>query len=1137
MAPIQASAQSQRQYTGIEVDSSIDGIETSAAEVLGQSVENPSAGLNTVISVRLEQATLEEALEQISEKSGVSVVYGSDKVSVGKRIDLEVERSTAREAFDRVLQDTGLQLRTFSEEQFVVIEEREASRKINQFDPVTSAPVEEVSEVRRPIETGQPQIGTITGTVTNAQTRDPLPGVNVVVVGTQQGAATDASGQYTISDVEVGTYTVRASFVGFEDETREGVEVQEGEITEVNFELVESGIALEEVVAVGYGEQRRRDLTGSISDVSTEGVEGVPVTRLEDVLQGRASGVEVIQNSGAPGSGATVRVRGTNSINAGSDPLVVIDGFPGAGDLSSLNPNNIESIQVLKDASATAIYGARGSGGVILVTTKEGVSGDQRINFSTSYGLQEASNTLDLLNAEEFARLANEAHANAGQPTPYENPEGLGSGTDWQDQIFRTSLRQEYQLSVSGGAEDIQYLISGNFVDQEGIIENSFFDRGQLRVNLNGDVSDRLTISNNLSLSRIGENQLGGRAVRNALLSRPTMNVRNNEGNYTKLQVPQLNLENPVAGVEEPKIDNTTFGGLGNVSAEYDITDNLSIRSRVGGEVRNMERKEYIPTTLEEGRPSGGQATVQEQEEIEWVSDNTINYSTVFDERHDIELLAGYTFQKETVDFVQTGVSQFASERLGYNNLSVGSTPSTPQSNIQESTLQSIIFRSNYQFNNKYLLTATGRYDGSSKFGEGNRYGVFPSGSFAWRLSEEGFLQDADYLTNLKLRISYGITGNEDIGTYAARARLSPTSTVFGDEIAVGIEPTRVANPDLKWEETSQLNAGIDATLFEESLSLSADYYSKQTSDLLLAVALPSQTGFGSTIRNIGSVENKGFELSTGLNSNIGDVSWDSNLNITRNMNEVTDLGPNKEIFPGASVGGISSVNDQSIIIREGEPLGSFYGFVLEGLFQSEEEIQNSAQPNAEVGGPRYQDVNNDGKIDDADKQIIGNGQPDFYGSFSNTFRYEGLQLRIQMRGSFGKDVLNTSRLELESVNGAFNNISTVKDRWTKNNRDTNIPKANATGYPFVVTSRFIEDGSYLRLQNINLRYSIPEGWIGSVRNAAVYVNADNIYTFTGYSGYDPEINFQGGSNVAFSIDYNPYPRVRSYTLGIQLGF
>jgi TonB-linked SusC/RagA family outer membrane protein len=976
---------------------------------------------------------------------------------------------------------------------------------------------------------GQQQ--TVSGSVSDVQSGETLPGVNILVKGTTTGTSTDSEGNFELT-VESLQDTLVVSFIGYQTQ-----EISINGQTEIDIEMQSQVFTGEEMVVVGYGTQRREDLTGSISEVSSADIEAQPVTRIDEALQGLSSGVQVIQNGGQPGGDITVRIRGTNSINAGSNPLFVIDGFPG-GNLNSINPNDIESIQILKDASATAIYGSRGAGGVVLVTTKQGSIGETNIDVNVSYSIQNVGNELDLLNAEQYARLANEANSNIGQPSEFDNPGSLGAGTNWQDQIFRIGSRQDYQLSASGGSEDIQYRVSGSYVDQDGIIKESFFNRGQFRFNLNANISDKLTVGSNLSLSRIGQNQIGGRSVRNALLYLPTVGVRNQNGDYSDIQVPQLELENPVADIRERQVENNNFSGLGNLFANYSFSDNLEFRSSIGGNYRDIEDKVYIPTTLQAGRLSGGEGTVLNQKETQWVTENTLTFNGSLNELNDIELLAGYTLQKEGVDFVQAGASQFTNEQLGFNALSVGSVRGQPQTGVSESTLQSYLFRANYQFNDKYLLTATGRYDGSSKFGEGNRYGFFPSGSIGWRLSEESFLNDADFLGNLKLRASYGTTGNQDIGTYAALARLNPEQTVFGDQIVIGVEPAAVANPELKWEETSQLNIGVDATLFDGLISITSDYYLKKTSDLLLAVALPSQTGFQSTIRNVGDVQNRGLEIALELNARLGEVLWNSNFNMTKNINEVKNLGGNNDqIFPGTAVGGISSINDQTIIIKKGEPLGSFYGFTEDGLFQSQEEIQNSAQPNAEVGEPRFRDLNTDGIIDDGDKTIIGQGQPTLYGGFSNSFIYKQLQLQVQLTGSFGNDILNTSRLELESVNGAFNNLATVLDRWTPDNTDTDIPKAKASGYPYLVTSRFIEDGSYIRIQNVTLSYNIPQGLISeNLRNSSVYLTATNLYTFTGYSGYDPEINLQGGSNVAYSVDYNPYPRARTFTLGLRIG-
>lgn len=984
--------------------------------------------------------------------------------------------------------------------------------------------------------------GQIEGVVIEDGTGDPLPGVNVLVEGTQQGTATNAQGEYEVSGVEAGTYTLVASFIGYGEESQEGVEVRAGETTTVDFVMQQEAQGLDEVVVVGYGEQQRRDLTGSVSHVSAEDLEDLPATRVDQALQGRAAGVQVVQNSGAPGGDVTVRVRGTNSINAGSDPLFVIDGFPGVGDLNSISPNNIESIQVLKGPSATAIYGARGAGGVVLITTKQGHAGESRVNFNASYGLQSASKTLSLLNAEQYARLVNEARANIGQGPAYENPASLGEGTDWQDQVLRTAPRQEYQLSFSGGSEDTQYFISGSYLDEEGILIGSQFDRGALRVNLSSDLSENLTVGNQLTLSRTGTNLVGGgERLRNALIFNPLLPVREEDGSYTQFRVPQISLENPVAQAVEPQVDITTYQGLGNLFAEYSIIEGLDLRVSLGGNYRHLEDQQYTPTTLLAGQESGGEANVSTIKDVQWVSENTLTFNRMVGERHDLEVLAGYTLQKERLESITTGARQFVNNQLGYRNLSGGSIQLIPQSGTIESTLSSYLFRTNYVLDDKYLFTATARYDGSSRFGAGNRYGFFPSGSVAWRLSEERFLEGADFLTDLKLRTSYGIAGNQNIGAYAARAALSTQSAVFGSDqgLQVGIGPARVANEDLRWETTAQFDVGVDATFLDGRFSVTGDYYRKLTDDLLLAVSLPVQTGFSSTLRNIGSVRNSGFEFSLSSQNMTGVFSWSTSLNFSTLKNEVVDLGAEESFFADVNVADFSSVNQNTIIVKEGEPLGSFYGYVSEGLFRSEEEIANSAQPQARLGEERFRDLNNDGQITADDKTIIGSGQPSAYGGLANTFSYGGFRLSIFLSGSYGSDIFNSTRVELESVSGATNNLATVLDRWSPDNPDGTLPRALATGYPLRASTRYIEDGSFLRIQNVSLGYSIPQAWAETLqfRTARIYITGTNLYTFTGYSGYDPEINFAGGSNTAFSVDYNPYPRARTFTMGINLGF
>jgi len=1099
-----------------------------------------SEKLSKSISVQVEDVVLEEALRKIAEKGDVELVYGSHSVLSDRTLTLRLDDISVRTALSRAVDGTKLEPMLSSSGHLVLTKQSDVTVPQMEQEGGTDFSMQSPNLERAPLtlQSSRVQQGTITGTVTDSLSGEPIPGANVAIAETQQGAATASDGTYEITGVEAGTYTLVASFVGYADETRGGVTVQANQTTTVDFALQSEARTLEEMVVVGYGEQQREDVTGSISKIQSEELEGRAVSNVEEALQGLSSGVQVIQNSGAPGGNTTVRIRGTNSINAGSDPLYVIDGFPG-GDINSVSPNNIESIEVLKDASATAIYGARGAGGVVMITTKSGAEGQEsRVNFNYSYGWQQPSKRIDLLSAEELATIANKANEAAGRAPEYSNPESFGEGTDWQDKIFRTAPRQDFGISVSGGSNDIQYFISGNYLSEEGIVIESFYNRAQLRANLSGDVTDRLRVGSRLNLSRVDKNQAGASDVRNALLHRPTMDVRNENGKYNQMFIPNIATENPVAGRVEPEVDNHDSNVLGNVFAEYTILDKLNIRSSFSGNYKSLANKEYTPTTLKVGNQFGGRGSVLNQESYEFTSENTVRYNDTFNKRHDIEILGGYTYQQEELSLIQTSTEEYPIGSLGFNRLSIGTNLNVPETDIGESILRSFLFRTNYGLDGKYLFTVTGRYDGSSKFGEGNKYGFFPSGAIGWRISEEKFFQKIDFVNRLKLRISYGVTGNQEIGDYAALARLSPGIAVFGNDNYTTVQPTKFSNPSLKWEETTQLDVGIDAGLFNDRLSITADYYRKQTKDLLLEVAIPDQTGFSSSLENIGAVENEGIELSLNLTTTLGPVSWDNRLNLTRNNNAVTDLGDNMQIFPGTGVGAATSaiIDFQTIIVREGEPLGSFNGFIQDGVYRTQDELQNGPEPNKELGDPKFIDTNNDGEISEADKQIIGNGQPDLYGGFSSSLDYKGLSLNFQINASIGNDVLNTTRIELESVTGATNDMATVTDHWSEENPDSDIPRAVATGHSFDITSRYVEDGSYLRLQRARLSFDISRlGLSNNIRDARLYIMGTNLLTLTGYTGYDPEVNFQGGSNVAYSIDFKPYPKARTVSIGVNL--
>jgi TonB-linked SusC/RagA family outer membrane protein len=996
------------------------------------------------------------------------------------------------------------------------------------------------------VGTALAQTGSIEGVVTDAESDNPLPGVNVVIQGTQQGAATGTDGTYEITGVEPGTYTVRASFVGYADTTRQGVEVQANQTTTVDFALEREAAALEEMVVVGYGEQQRRDLTGSVSSVSSENIESIPVATVSEALQGRASGVRATNNVARPGEGAEIRIRGGNSINAGNDPLFVIDGVPGVGDLSTIAPENVESIQILKDASATAIYGSRGANGVVLITTKKGRAGQSRVRFSSSVGFQNPTKKLDLLNAEQFARMVNEVNRQKGRAPVFEDPEALGEGTDWQDQMFQSGLMQTHQLSFSGGGEKTTFLVTGNYLNEEGPVIESGFERYGIRVNLTREMSSALEIGANLSAKRaVTENpNITGITSKNArgrfsamLYFSPTVPVRNDDGTYN-LDSPAYatRLYNPVAYARETQDRGIRSSLLGDVYAQYDILESLNFKTIFGTDVEFYENNLFRPTTTAEGQNVGGEATILNQDNLSWVSTNNLTYENNFSELHQVEITGIVEIYESNTSNQGTTVQQFPTNQLSYNDLSVGEEILTPSSGESQFSLLSYAGRANYTFNDKYLLTLTGRYDGSSRFGAGNKYAFFPSGALAWRVSEEPFMQGQDALSNLKLKVSYGKTGSQEIPSYRSLALLSTVTYPYGTNVSTGFAPSRVANPDLKWETTSQFDLGIEAGFLSQRVRLTADYYYKKTTDLLLNVPLPTTSGFSTSLQNRGSLQNQGVELAIDSENIVGEsFSWSSGLNFSTNQSEILDLGPDDEIFVQSSIGG--DVAQQYNVLREGEPLGSIVGLETDGLFQSEREVGNSAQPDAQPGDIRLVDQNGDGQINSEDRVILGHANPDFTVSLSNDISYRNFSLSVLLQGRYGNSVLNLSDLEIPPSGARVRNKTTeVLNWWQEPGDQTSIPRLGAPE-PNFATDLSVEDASFLRVKNVSLGYDLPSGLLqGLAAQARVYVRGRNLLTFTSYPGYDPEVNVLG-SNLTQGIDRGVYPTPRTITAGVDLTF
>jgi TonB-dependent starch-binding outer membrane protein SusC len=996
---------------------------------------------------------------------------------------------------------------------------------------------------------------TITGRVTDAATTRPLPNVQVQVVGTRLGGMTNAEGRFTIPAVPAGPQTLRAILIGFAPQTR-AVTVGAQPVS-VDLTMTAQAVQLEAVVSVGYGTQRRQDVTGAVSSVRVEDVPVAVTANVGQMLEGRVAGAQVTANNGAPGGGMSVQIRGSSSIAANSQPLYVVDGVPaltgtGSNDpyqnpLASLNPSDIENIEILKDASSTAIYGARGAAGVVLITTKRGQRGQNNVTAEVAYGTQTAANRLDMLNATQFAEMVNEARVNAGQTAAYTQTQiaGFGVGTDWQDQVLRTAPQQSYTLGFSGGDDRTRYLLSGSYFDQGGIIIGSNFTRYSGRINLERNVTSRLTAGTNLTLSSTGnniqpsDNTLGSSTVMGALWFNPVSPVRNDNGTYVANSPVTWPIENPVANVLERIQKRSLFNSIGNLFAEYELAEGLRARTSLGV-TANFERfRAFSPRTIPAGSGSNGSGSMFSGETYNVVNENTLNYRReVFGSN--LDLLAGFTAQKNRNETVNAGNSQFSNDLLGVYGLGTGTIP-TASSGYSDWGLLSYLGRANYNFRDRYLITVTGRADGSSRFGANNKWGFFPSAALAWRAIDESFMQGQELFSDLKLRLSFGVTGNQEIGLYQSLATLSANNYAFGGGTIIGYATnTRAPNPDLRWETTRQSNIGLDLGWLDNRVTASVDVYRSTTKDLLLSVNLPVTSGYSNALRNVGSVENNGVELALNtLNVARENFSWRTTFTAAANRNKVLDLGIAREIQYTDDKGISGQTGGAVMVIRVGEALGSFYGLKTNGLYQQGDACPlttRRATLDCVPGEYKYVDTNADGRINSADRVILGNAQADWYGGLSNEFTAGRFNLNVFFQGSFGNEVLNGPAINIRNVNTFSNQTADALNRWTPTNTNTTVPRANANR-PREVYDVHVEDGSFVRLASLTLGYRLPERLVRGVSSARLFVTGQNLWVSTDYSGFDPEVNSFGGDARARGIDLGAYPRARVWNFGANVTF
>jgi len=965
---------------------------------------------------------------------------------------------------------------------------------------------------------------------------EPLTGVTVLLKATTIGTTTDVKGRFSLETGSEGRAVLVFSYIGFETK-----EVATASAEEIRVILVESNIQLNEVVVVGYGTQRKRDLTGSVSSVNTKELKTLPVPSIGDALQGRSAGVQVL-SSGAPGSNVTLRIRGAGTIN-NSDPLLVIDGVPTNIPLNTISPDDIASIEILKDASAAAIYGSRGANGVLLITTKKGTQEKNTLEFKMFTGVQTASNKVDMLNASDFAGLHNDMMTNNGQALnpDYADPSSFGAGTNWLDAIFRSAPIQNYSLAYSGGNAKSNYYVSGAILNQEGIIINTGYKRYTVQFNSDSKVFEWLKFSNNLTLNHDIKTS-GDYNIRNTMAALPTQSIYNADGTYSG-PVGQSSwvgdLINPIGKAKMVENSTKGYNAIGNISAEISILKELKFKSTGGLEASFWDNRTWSPAYNWQPTPQASSYLYQQYNKgITYLWDNYLTYDKYISSNHHITLLAGSSAQASRKDYMYGSAQGFSSNTT--QQLNNGTTSKTLGGSANEWKLLSFIGRGNYDYKGKYLVTATLRRDGSSRFGSNNRWGWFPSASMAWRISQEDFMKGYTWLDDFKLRAGYGITGNQNIGDYSFASVLQTIQYVFNGQIVNAVVPLAIPNPSVRWEQVEQTNLGFDASLVNGRINLSVDAYIKNTNDMLVPMSVPISTGYSDIVVpsiNAGEVSNKGVEFNITSINTTGAFKWTTSANLAYNHNRVISLNDTIPLYTG-SIG----LNQNLSIQNSGYPVNAFYGFVTNGLFQNQEEVDNYAVQvpgedpynRTSAGDIRFKDLNNDGKIDDNDRTYIGNPNPKFIFALNNTIEWKGFDLSIFLQGVYGNDIFNANRIYQEGMAVAQNQTTAVLERWTGEGTSNTMPRAifNDPNKNTRVSDRFIEDGSYLKVKNLTFGYTFRQQWLEKAKlsSARVYFSAQNLLTFTKYSGFDPEVPVNG-------IDLNVYPVTTTVSAGINLIF
>ena len=1057
------------------------------------------------VSLDMQNVTVREVIIEIETQGEINFFYNDDLTELNRQISVFFQDKPIKEVLENALAQADMTYEVIKDNFVVLIPN---TRNIN------------VQVIR------------VIGTVTD-QDGKPLPGVNITYKGTISGTITDLDGNFSI-EVDNPEAVLVFSFVGMVSQ-----EITVGDQTEINIILTMDFAGLEEVVVVGYGTVKKGDLTGSVSQVKTEDLESVPVYNIEEALKSRSAGVSVKQNSGTPGGRIDVIIRGGNSMIGNNQPLYVVDGFPVTGDISFINPSDIESVNILKDASATAIYGSRGANGVVIITSKRGRTGQKsKIEINSFFGVQIGSNRYEMLDAKQYAEVANEWLANSGGVPYFNLDEVQDPGTDWQDFIFRNAPLNNHTITFSGSTAKTKFALSGNFYGMDGIIKYTGVKKGTFRLNLDHEFNKIINLAVNLNLARRENKNLpvdntlhGGGILSGAMAAPPTLPVYDENGQIVQIaqvySFGSVAMQNPA--VYFPPRRNISLSNtiIGNTNLNINFTDDLSLKTLFGLEYENIFGDNFSPIIFAGDRGSASQSYGFRNSVL---IESILAYTKTFNDRHNLNIIGGYTYQTNMYRNFGIGVSGFANNTTENYDLGAAQTIGNPSSGYSEWTLESWLARANYSFDNKYMLTASIRADGSSRFGANNKWGIFPSGAIAWLVSEESFMENINIINFLKIRASYGITGNTALSPYQSLNRLTSVKTIYGNHAdEIGFVPDGIANPDLKWESTAQLDFGFDLYLLNNRFSFIFDYYKKNTSDLLASVPLPPSVGFGSSLQNIGEIQNTGLEFSLAVDILRNNFKWDVSTQVSTNRNEVVKLAGGSDIY-GGGVGIFGNIS----LAREGEPLGVFYGYTEDGL--------------NEQGYIKYIDRDGDGANTPLDRSIIGSPYPDFIFGFNSNFSYKNFDLNIFLEGVSGNDIWwATSATHLNSFQRGSNQFADLYGNyWTAENPDPNAKYGKiSSDYQIGDSDRFVKDGSYIRLRSLRLAYNIPASKIGMpwIEVAQIYLSGTNLFTITNYPGIDPDVNTTGSDSqnintrLTTGVDQNGYPLSKIYGVGLKLTF